>query len=197
MNNNYILPKAKSNEIYLITNKINYNFFEDGSGTISKPYLPFRIIEKENPNRAAIVKQIKALGENEYVLKRYAALNNQEKGYHNEKDIDFDVEKILKNLNSKEIKKILDIYEVKKIKIDHKGAVLLLTMHYNELMSIEEQKKIYTSLIDYFVDDNQQIIIKPHPADTINDYDKILYFQSNYLYFPYKIKIFVNKVLFL
>ena len=172
-NNLYICSDFYSIGLYLITNKINYNYFEDGSGTISKPYLPFRIIEKENPNRAAIVKQIKALGENEYVLKRYAALNNQEKGYHNEKDIDFDVEKILKKLNSKEIKKILDIYEVKKIKIDHKGAVLLLTMHYNELMSIEEQKKIYTSLIDYFVDDNQQIIIKPHPADTINDYDKV------------------------
>lgn len=172
-NNFYLCSDFYSLGLYLITHKIKYNYFEDGCGTISKPYMPFRIIEKENPNRAAIVKKVKALGENKYVISRYANLKNQEEGYYNEKDINFSVKDLLKKLSNSDINKILKIYEAKKINIKDKKAVLLLTMHYNELMNHDEQKNIYTSLIDYLSDENRKIVIKPHPADTIWDYDKI------------------------
>ena len=60
-NNIYLCSDFYSIGLYLIIKKIKYNFFEDGCGTISKPYMPLRIIEKENPNRAAIVKKVKAI----------------------------------------------------------------------------------------------------------------------------------------
>ena len=46
-------------------------------------------------------------------------------------------------------------------------------MHYNEILSIDKQKELYTSLIDYFTEDDEKLIIKPHPADTIDDYEKM------------------------
>lgn len=171
--NLYICSDFYAIGFYLIKNKIKYNYFEDGCGILSRKYMPFSIIEKSNKNRAKVVKKLKAFGENEYVIKRFGSLKEQDKNYSNKKDVDFSVKDLLKKLSDSNINKLLKIYEVNKINIKDKKAILLLTMHYNELMSIEEQKNIYTSLMDYFVDDNQQIIIKPHPADTINDYDKV------------------------
>ena len=169
----YICSDFYSIGLYIITNKIKYNYFEDGCGIMSRPYIPMRIIEKENPNRAKIIKKIKAFGENENVINRYANLKTQEKGYFNEKDIDFSVKDLLKKLSIDKINMILKIYNVKKINLKNKKAILLLTMHYNELFSINNQKDIYTNLIDYFSDANQELVIKPHPADTIWDYDKL------------------------
>ena len=168
----YICSDFYSIGLYLITNEIKYNYFEDSCGILSKPYIPLKIIEKENANRAIIVKKTRALGENKYVIRRYANLECQESGYSNSKDEDFSVQKLLKGLSKKDINKLLIIFDTSRIDIKKEKAILLLTLHYNELKSIEEQKKIYTNLVDYFADENK-IIIKPHPADTITDYGKI------------------------
>ena len=172
--NIYLCSDFYSIGFYLITNKIKYNYFEDGCGTISKRDLPFRIIEKENPNRAALVNKLNALGENEYVVNRYASLKNQIDNYYNELDIEFSVKEKLEELKDKDINKILKIYNVKKIKIEEKNKVnLLLTMHYNQIVTENNQKRIYSNLLDYFTKKNEQIIVKPHPADTLKNYSKI------------------------
>lgn len=172
-NNIYLCSDFYSIGLYVITNKIKYNYFEDGCGIISRSYIPMRIIENENPNRAKIIKKIKAFGENEYVISRLASLKNQEKKYYNAKDIDFCVKDLLKKLPINQINMILKIYNVKKINLKNRKAVLLLTLHYNELFSIDNQKDIYINLLDYFSDSNYELVIKPHPADTIWDYDKL------------------------
>ena len=172
--NIYLCSDFYSIGFYLITNKIKYNYFEDGCGTISKRDLPFRIIEKENPNRAALVNKLNALGENEYVVNRYASLKDQIDNYYNEIDINFSVKEKLEKLKDKDINKILKIYNVKKIKIEEKNKVnLLLTMHYNQIVTENNQKRIYSNLLDYFTKKNEQIIVKPHPADTLKNYNKI------------------------
>lgn len=172
-NNVYLCSDFYSLGFYVIKNKIKYNYFEDGCGTLSQPHLPLRIIEKDNPNRAIMTKQLGSFGNSDNVLKRFGSLKEQIKDYSNPKDIDFSVKDILKKLPENDINKILKAFDVKKINIKESNAVLLLTMHYNELMSIENQKYIYTKLLDYFTDEKDKIIIKPHPADTIREYEKL------------------------
>lgn len=173
-NNIYLCSDFYSIGFYLIKNKINYNYFEDGCGAISQPDLPYRIVEKDNPNRALITKKLKSFGNNEYVINRFASLKDQIEGYSNIKDIDFCLEERINNISKKEANTLLKIFNVKKINISkNKKVILLLTMHYNELMSREDQIKIYGLLLDYFTNPKEEIIIKPHPADSIYNYNKI------------------------
>ena len=171
--NIYLCSDFYSIGVYLISNKIKYNYFEDGCGTLSRPIMPYRIIEKDNIIRAQIVKKLKSFGENIYTINRYGNLDNQEEGYYNKKDINFNVEKILESLDEKEIIQLLDIYDMKKIKIEGTKVILFLTMHYNEIMNESHQKEIYGLLLDYFTKKDEEIIIKPHPADSIMKYKTI------------------------
>lgn len=155
--------------IYLIANNIKYHYFEDGCGIFSRENILKQIVKP----RIKFIDELNCLGNNKNVIERLGSLKDQKEGYYNPKDIDFCVKDILKKIPQKYILKILQIFNTKKINIEKDNALLLLTMHYDEFMSREKQKEIYTSLVDYFADENQKIIIKPHPADTINEYDKI------------------------
>ena len=171
--NVYVCSDFYSIGFYLIVNHIPYHFFEDGCGVLSQKNLPLKAIINENPNRALIIQKLKAFGNNEYVIDRYGSLKDQLEGYYNPKDIDFCVKKLLKGLSSSQIKELLTIYDVKKIRMNRAKACLLLTMHYNEFMTREDQIKIYATFLDYFTHKGEQIIIKPHPADTIFNYEEI------------------------
>ena len=155
--------------IYIINNNIKYNYFEDGCGIFSREHLVLKVVHE----RKKFIKKIGCLGNNSNVIKRFGSLIDQEKGYYNPKDEDFCVKEILKNLNEKEISLLLNIYNIKKIDIESGKLDLLLTMHYNEIMTQDMQRKIYTYLIDYFKDDDEKLIIKPHPADSIFNYNDI------------------------
>jgi len=170
--NIYLCSDFYSIGVYVNNNNIKYSYFEDGCGILSRYYMPFKILEKENPNRALIVKKQGAFGNNKNVINRFGSLKEQEEGYSNPKDIDFSVKDLLKKISKNDINKLLNIFEVKKINIKNNNAILFLTMHYNELMSIENQKKIYSTILDYFTEEKDKLIIKPHPADTIFDYNK-------------------------
>lgn len=173
-NNIYLCSDFYSIGFYIIKNKIKYNYFEDGCGVISQPNLPYRIIEKENPNRALLAKKLSSFGNNDYVVNRYASLKDQIEGYSNPKDINFCLEDKINNISKKDADRLLKIFNVKRIKIDkNKKVNLLLTMHYNELMTREDQIKIYSHLLDYFTNPKEDIIIKPHPSDSIENYNKI------------------------
>ena len=54
------------------------------------------------------------------------------------------------------------------------NSCLLLTQHFANLniISWSQQKEIYSIIIDYFTDNNTQLIIKTHPADVM-DYENI------------------------
>ena len=56
---------------------------------------------------------------------------------------------------------------------------LLLTMHYNQIVTEDNQKRIYSNLLDYFTKKNEQIIVKPHPADTLKNYNKIFEYMRS------------------
>lgn len=171
--NIYLCSDFYSIGFYLIKNKIPYYYFEDGCGTISQPNLPLRIFEKGDPNRAQIAKKLNVFGNNQYVINRFANLKEQIEGYSNQKDIHFDVKELLNTISPEQVETILKLYDTKKIKETDNNLVLLLTMHYNEIVSIKEQEIIYSNLLDYFTEETDKVLIKPHPADSITYYEKL------------------------
>ena len=110
---------------FVINNKIKYNYFEDGCGILSQIYLPLRIIEKGNINRARITFLLKAFGENEYVVNRFGSLKDQIEGYSNEKDIDFCVKDLLLKLTEEQKILILKVFEVDKVDISTYERIML------------------------------------------------------------------------
>lgn len=155
--------------IYLINNNIKYNYFEDGCGIFSREYLVLKVVHE----RKKFIEKLGCLGNNKSVIKRFGSLIDQEDGYFNQKDCDFCVKEILKSLNASQINLLLGIYNLEKINIDSVKVDLLLTMHYNEIMTQDMQREIYAYLIDYFKDEDEKLIIKPHPADSIFNYNSI------------------------
>lgn len=155
--------------IYLINNDIKYNYFEDACGILSREELTIRVLHI----RKKFIEKFKALGNNDCVINRYGSLKDQKPGYYNEKDKDFCVKDLLKRVSSDEQKTILKIYNVDKIRISKKKCNLFLTMHYDEIMSREKQKEIYTKIVDYFTSEKEKLVIKPHPADFTDNYKKI------------------------
>ena len=59
--NIYLCSDFYSIGVYVNNNNIKYSYFEDGCGILSRYYMPFKILEKENPNRAAIVKKTRSI----------------------------------------------------------------------------------------------------------------------------------------
>ena len=179
--NIYMMSDFYSIGFFLINNKIKYNYFEDACGILSQPSLPLKMIEKNNINRARITHLLKSFGENECVINRYGSLKHQIEGYKNKKDVDFCVKELLLKLTEEQKELVLNVFTIKKCDIKQGTVNLLLTMHYNDIMSEEEQIRIYSYILDYFTSPNEKLIIKPHPADSITNYENI---------FPNSIELF-------
>ena len=154
--------------IYMIKNNIKYSYFEDACGILSQEELVLKVLHI----RKKFIQEMKCLGNNDNVINRYGSLKDQKEGYYNPKDVDYCLKDILKSLTKDEMRKILSIYNLEKLKIPE-NANLLLTMHYGEQFSNEEQETIYKTIIDYFTKENETLIIKPHPADSIRSYKNI------------------------
>ena len=160
--------------IYLLNKKIEYNYFEDGCSILSNNQLLLNTIKNQNYNKYLFLKQIPIIGNGQNVINRYGNLKKQKKNYKNEKDIHFSVEELLQQLSTKDINKILRIFDVKKFEIKEKSKNLLLTWHYYNMnyMTLEDQKLFFSLLVDYFSDNDEKLVIKPHPSDTQGKYEE-------------------------
>lgn len=178
----YIASDHYSLGVFLNINKIKYNFFEEGNGRLSSSEEVFEHLEKINPIRAKIARRLKLFGFSENVEHRYGNLSyKKDETYFDRRDIDFNVSKRLSTLSSKDIETIFRAFGVSKEQI---SAILnsnfqkqiLLTQHYINmgLLTYEGQISLYRNLIDYFGDNNSNLIIKPHPSDIHVDYQEIL-----------------------
>lgn len=169
----YICGDHYSLGIYLAKNNIKYNYFEDACGVLSQKDLAANYTKKIRLWQYNITKKLRLFGESELVIKRYGDLSKQIDGYFNKKDVDFSIAKILQNMSKKQIKIIISVFQdgiiedIKTEKID-----LLLTQYFIGLgfMTYNEQKNLYTHLVDYFA--NNKLIIKPHPSDVHGLYRK-------------------------
>jgi len=161
--------------LYLVMNKIGYNFFEEASGFLSNPSVLENNVKSLNMFHYHLMMKYHLQGNNNQVKKRFGELNNQKEGYYNEKDCDFPITEILKKIKKQDIDKIIDIFGSVKIDTNETNLALLLTQHLINLKrsTFNEQKLLYTLLADYFCFD-KKIIIKPHPSDFHAHYDEWL-----------------------
>ena len=153
--------------VFLVYHHINYNYFEDGCGILSNEELLMNNIKKIEYSRYQILKFLKIPGKAKCVLKRFGNLNKQLPNYFHKKDVHFSVIDELKKVSSKDFKKIFSIFcDDYKIQT-FEDATLILTFHYVNLgiLTLDEQRKFYGYLIDYF-SCGKQVVIKPHPSDS-------------------------------
>lgn len=161
--------------IYLASKGVKYNYFEEACGILSQSKIVENNVKNISNKQYNLVKTLKLFGNSDVVANRYGDLSKQVEGYHNDKDMDFCIPNILKKLPKEQIKKIISIFqdgiedEIKGVKID-----LLLTQHFINLgfMTYDEQKALYTLLVDYFSKEDNKLVIKPHPSDIHGLYKK-------------------------
>ena len=160
--------------MYCIHNHIPYYYYEDGVGMLSKPDYSYELVYKLNKTQAYIAKYIGAFGNNEYVIKKYADLNNQTEGFYDEKACHYSVKNTLECLDESDMKNVLYIFEAPDIDAGNEKCTLVFTEHFINMkrLPIEGQTEIYTLLCDYFSGDNK-LLIKPHPSDVHTNYEKI------------------------
>lgn len=158
--------------IYLVKKQINYNYFEDACGILSDEDRLLRYLKNNDYSRYQIIKKLKLPGNHSYILKRFGNLSQQQEGYFNEKDIDFSIPDILKEISKNDISRVINVFSNQKIRLPD-NAVLFLTFHYvtMQLLNLEEQKLLYLLLVDYFYND-KKLVIKPHPSDIQPDYSE-------------------------
>lgn len=151
---------------------------------LAKKQIPFSIFEEacgvlcKSDRLENIVKNISNTWFNEaskygllnntysYIKKIYCNIKNQDEIMNDDRIVDFDINKILAELNSDELKCIFKIFNVPEVINVAKNTVLILTQHYANLgiMTWEQQKNIYRYVIDYFLE-GYNLLFKPHPYD--------------------------------
>lgn len=173
-NNIYVGQDVDSLGVYLVSSQLKYYFFEDASGSYSNQALLMEIIKDENINRYKIVKKLNLGGGSEYVLGIYCDYDSQRVGFDKTNCVDFSVKKNLRKLSQKDIDKILQIYHCKRYDLGRNKKDILLTWHYNNMgfMTLDEQRKFFMFLVDYFRDESEALFIKPHPSDKQPDYQE-------------------------
>ena len=163
----YVCADQYSLAMYLILNKIKYNYFEEACGILSKSDVVCENVKKISKVQYNFAKELKLFGESEFVINRYGNLSKQEDGYYNEKDVDFNIPKLLSKLSKKDIKRVIGVFQNNiDSKLSNENIDLLLTQHFINLkfLDYEEQKNLYTLLVDYFAK-SDKLVIKPHPTD--------------------------------
>ncbi len=158
--------------IYLVKNKISYNYFEDACGILSDEERLLRYLKNNDYSRYQIIKKLQLPGNHPYILNRFGDLNHQLEGYSNKKDIHFSVSEEIRLLSKEDIARIISLFSEEAIATPEQ-AVLFLTFHYvtMQLLSLEEQKRLYLLLVDYF-SGGKRLVIKQHPSDIQPDYQE-------------------------
>lgn len=160
--------------MYLIKNKITYNYFEEACGVLLDEEIMLKCIRTENITRYNIIDKVGINGANDFVPNRYGNLKKQGPSKPKSKDVHFCVEELLKEISKSDMEKILKVFSAKKIEIDQEKKSLLLTWHYHgqNYMSLEDQRLYFSLITDYFTDNDEQLVVKPHPSDVKDKYDK-------------------------
>lgn len=152
---------------YLVNNGVPFIFVEEGCGLISQPEILENIAEGISLIRHQISKEFGLYtGENPLVKKRICNLNAQVEGFQADNLEHFDVVEQLLRVDEDFRDKVLYFFGINKRITVKENSLLLLTQHFANLkvMSFEEQKMIYKTVVDYFTQ-NYNLLIKPHPDD--------------------------------
>lgn len=153
--------------LYLIKNKIKFNYFEDGCGILSRPEISFDLVNSNTPFQAEWARDNGMFdGKNPLVKKRICNISAQTRPIQGEDLIDFNVALELRNIDEIVLEKILRFFRVPKEITILENSMLVMTQQLSNLKKItfEEQILLYQLTIDYYVE-NYNIVFKPHPDD--------------------------------
>ena len=151
---------------YLTEHNIQYIFWEEAAGLLSRPSVLFHNEDAQPRKQEYCLKMGLYDGSNPAVIKRICNLNAQVEGFHDELAEHFDVTAELGRLDEAVRRKVLSIF-TKAEQIDlPEDSVLFLTQHFAnlQLMSFEEQALLYQLVVDYFFPEDR-VVFKPHPDD--------------------------------
>jgi len=155
--------------IYLASNQIPFTMMEDAAGLISRPEIIAPIVKGISENRYRFVEMYGLLtGKNNAIRKIMCNMDVQADDYEFDKHEHFDVVVEMSKLTSEQLNVIKKFFGVEQpIEIEPNSA-LILTQHFYTfgLLSFQQQKEIYQTLLDYFFVD-KNIVIKPHPDDVM------------------------------
>lgn len=171
----YVASDQHSCGIYLINNKISYTYMEDASGMLSEQSRYLSITKSNNRTNYIINEYLGCAGRNEYVKAKLCDLKHQQKGFHDEKAVDFSVYNALKNIIPDKVPVLLEFFgNIRTVIRSSKKICLFLTQDLNTLKikDLDLQELTTTTLVDYFCPDCK-LIIKPHPKDRWQNYKRI------------------------
>lgn len=172
----YVAADNWSIGIYLLYNKIPYNYFEDACGIMGDTDRFLRIIRNFNETNYIISNYLGGVGRCNTVKHLYCSLDCQDKNFHDERAIDFTVYKSILQMKPPDVIQLLDLYGCDTYPIkQEKKNILFLTQRLPTLaiQKIEVQERMTVLIIDYFCS-GSNIIIKPHPKDVWIDYKKLV-----------------------
>lgn len=162
-------------QVYMISQGIPFEMFEDGSGALSRPQILADIHKKSAPDRYELIEKYGLYDhQNAMITKKYCDMKAQEKGFYDKKAEDFQVMEQFHNLSDQKKQDIRHIFALPFQKGD-KDCVLLLTQQFANLgqLPYDGQIGIYRHLFAYYLR-GRKVIIKPHPDD-------ILYYHRLFL----------------
>ncbi|MFA0509578.1 MULTISPECIES: polysialyltransferase family glycosyltransferase [unclassified Vibrio] len=163
--------------ILLKLNDIPYSFLEDGAGMFFRYDRALDMLKSTDDYIYRLTIKLGLIGRNPLVENIYLDTNSQPNNKNNEDEyknlVDFNLEKVLDELSLVDVELILSVFGAHKQEVDEgETSTLFLTQNFVNLnlLSMEEQKNLFTLLVDYFSDGNQ-LYIKPHPFDFHPNYD--------------------------
>ncbi len=162
--------------VYLAEKKQKFNLIEESCGILSKIEKLRSNVKLTSEQQDNLVEQMGLYdGTSEYIEHIYGSIKNNDEWLNNKKFVPISIQEELEQMPEAELKALLGVFTNEKISVDgNRDASVILTQHFANLgiMSWEEQKQIYSNLLDFFVGKESEVIIKPHPAD-IMPYEEI------------------------
>mgnify|MGYP000456957156 FL=1 len=108
------------------------------------------------------------------IVEKWCNVKSQLADFQDQKEKNYDVVEGFKKLSTEKKERLLSFFGIyDKIEVK-KNSVLLLTQQFSNLgqLSFEEHIRIYQSLFDFYLSQNDEIVMKLHPDD-IMYYEKL------------------------
>lgn len=200
--NIYVCGTYREFACYLCIKNIKFSAFEDAAGCISRYMNQLNYDKSNQPYLYNVVNKYKLYNcDNPLIEHIFVDVDAQLSGYTNHKIIHFKVTNRIQYLTSNVMNSIYDFFEVNVKNFIGKDICLLLTQWFcinGKLINDSTIVLMYQLFVDLFfnMDDNDKLILKLHPADSVN-YNK--YFREDEIInskFPIEIISYKNKIKF-
>ena len=154
--------------LWLLDNKINFQWFEEADGRLSQPEPIMRDDQRIFPLRYELARKNGMYsGENPFITKKWIKFNAQVPGFHDSKAVDFDVVEEMQMLSKEDQGKLLLFFDApKRLQLSDKKNAFVMTQHFSNLniLSYIDHILCYQLTADYYLDGCASYY-KWHPSD--------------------------------